>query len=232
MKYLLALLITLTLFACNGKVPCETEKALYPECESTNGVWVEAEPCICDCGSEHTFVLGEGCVEDPPPTTTTTVTERQPEDYITLGRGERIIYDVDVESRSGIWLSIWSGVRDEEYVARYCPDIAEEVLNMSAEELVAMAAHGRVLIRQWENKWRNNLSTINWRCETDERYCPPDNPDLWRSNVLKKNWDPYLAELRLHRARAGLNRALAQEDPQAAHCSFDSIAGWCLCRNR
>jgi hypothetical protein len=187
-------------------------------------------------------VILVGCNGSPPPppppppttttSTTTTVPERQPEDYITLSRGARIIHDVDIESRSDIYLSIHSGVRDEEYAASYCGSIVKDVLGLSADELRAMATEGRALIVQWERKWRRNLSTINKRCETDERFCPPDNPKVWRSEVLKKNWTPYVERLRHHRAQANLNRVLAQLDPVREVCDYDALTGWCDCRNK
>jgi hypothetical protein len=164
----------------------------------------------------------------PPPTTTIIEPpppppERKPEDYITRSRGARIVRDVDVESRSDIYLSIWSGIRDEEYAAQHCASLVAGVLGLTPDQLIDMGNEGRDLLRAWESKWRGNLSTVNKRCETDEQFCG-------RTNVLKKNWDPYVERLRAHRTKANRNRALAQLDPQA-DCDFDSVEGWCRCRN-
>ena len=64
---------------------------------------------------------------------------------------------------------------------------------------------------------------MNKRCEDNERFCS-------RTEVRKEYWNPYEEELKKHRAWANLNRELAQADP-LANCEFDSVKGWCQCRN-
>ncbi len=211
--------------ACNGPPPppppppTTTTTSECPACDSC----CPGCPECLKCPDGYELIKEDLVWRCESTTTTTTTTERRPEDYITLSRGQRIIHDVDVESRSDIYLSIHSGVRDEEYAATYCTSIVEGVLGLSAEELFAMAEEGLDLINQWERKWRRNLSTVNKRCEEDERFCQ-------RSDVLKKNWAPYVEQrLRTHRAAANRNRELAKRDP-LAECDFDSVAGWCQCR--
>lgn len=170
------------------------------------------------------------------PTTTTTTVERKPEDYIALARGERIIHDVEVESRSEIWLDIWHGIRHEEYAATHCYGIVEGVLGRTPEELVAMAYEGRKLIDEWNRHWKENLSTVNRRCENEFASfllfeIPMANGFCDRSNVLKENWAPYLERLKAHRLAANQNQARAVADAVPG-CPFDNVMGWCQCREK
>ena len=126
MKYLLAFLTIIPILACNDPTPCPP----CPEC-GENEVFV----CVCEEGYERD--AAGNCVE---------ITGPQPEDYIHLSRAENIIYDVEVESRSEIWLSIWSGVRDEEYAATNCGTAVAGVFNMNSDELIEKAAKGKDLI--------------------------------------------------------------------------------------
>lgn len=205
MKYLLIILLTIPFLACNS-TPCPPCPPC-PECPEN-----EVSICVCKSGFERD--ASGNCVE---------ITSPQPEDYIALDRAENIIHNVEVESRSEIYLSIWSGVRDEEYAATNCGTAVAGVFNMNSNQLFEMAAAGRDLIDQWENRWKGNLSAVNRRCEENERFCS-------RTNVRKEYWNPYEDQLKAHRAQANLNRENAQKDPLAA-CNFDSVAGWCQCRN-
>lgn len=237
MRHFFIILALLLMVGCNGEPPppppgCQNARETWPECEGTGGEWVllRGRLCDCDCPDDGVFIEDKGCEvapPPPPPTTTTVEPERKPEEYITLDRGVRIIHDVQVESRSKIWLSSWSGIVDERSAANKCPDLVEEVLGLTPAELHLMADEGQALLDRWNRKWRINLSTLNKRADEYEAF----RKEPLRSNVLKTNWDPYLARLKAHRKQANLNRTNGRNDPEAK-CAFDSIQGWCGCRNR
>lgn len=213
-RFLIFLALMIISLACQPAPPCDSCCPVCPECDSC------CPECL-ECPPDYTLIKEalEWRCELPLP-------DRVPEDYITLSRGEDIIHNVDEESRSDIHLSIDSGVRDEEYAAFYCGSKVEAVFKMSASDMRAMVAEGRTLIDKWERRFRNNLKTLNWRAKEDIRF----RKDPLRSNVYEKNWDPYVERLKSHRKQANLNRQLAKLDPRA-NCNFDSVKGWCQCRN-
>jgi len=221
-KLILTLAFCFAMFGCTTPIEC-------PDCEACPPV-IPCDGCCVEC--PDTLVCPEGytlakgdlawaCIEDeiePPPHPPI-----EPAAYISTIRAQRIIYNVEVESRSDIYLDIWSSVRDNNVVANNCADICEDVLFMSANELKALGREGEVLINQWTRRWKPNLDSVNADCEIDSRYCG-------KSNVRKDFWTPYLEQLRERRALTNLNRGLVYKDP-LANCSFDTIAGWCSCRN-
>jgi hypothetical protein len=139
--------------------------------------------------------------------------------YYTLSVAEDIINDVQVDSRSDVYVGIWVSVRNFNYAATHCPDGIMSAFGMTPREMLDFAAEGNDLLMQWRNHWLPHFQEEH-----------PDYPG--RCRVRKQYWRPFADRLRKHRAEVGRLTALAQASPERELCAFDNVAGWCVCRQR
>lgn len=249
----------LVLSRCNGvepppePQPCDEAREMWPECEATGGKWVEypqravdpAHTCDCDCGPDAVFMEDRGCVPDEPPptttvppTTTTTIPEPPPgpppSDYVHIKRTPHIVEELEIQ----LQFATWAGWRDPEYVADHCAwgcaDGADPLFDVTASEMAAFAETGRHLVVEGRDL-QDDLPIENRRCDPNNpKYDPrflDENGKCTRSNVRKVRMTDYRTRLDGHMAIAVDMRDVAQGDPIRQTCAYDSIKGWCTCRN-
>jgi hypothetical protein len=152
------------------------------------------------------------------------VTEADPKDYVSLSNADNIINEVEVDSRTDIYLGYWTSMKNIQNCATKCGGpMTEAVLGMTKDELHVLAAKGESLINQWERKFKKNLTTENRRvAEGDTRF-------EGKSNLKKANWRAFKEGIREHNETIRSLNQLALADT-AANCNFDNIQGWCGCR--
>ena len=215
-----------------------------------------AESCDCDCGEGKAFVADEGCVDIPPPppcdgkicVDDCTLNEEtcececpQPppdkvaQDYLPLSRVG--VCDEDCDNATKLCREVcvgrcpWECWRDPEYASVHCAGMIQETFGISNHDMAAFALEGQ----------RLHAQAGAFMLRLDEENEKFDG----RSVVLKKNWkkfwsddiDPETGEeygaFARHKSRAYEFRAMAQDDPNIASCEpFDSLRGWCTCRNQ
>jgi hypothetical protein len=167
----------------------------------------------------------------PPPPPTTTIPEPppmpQPKDYVNLLRVDRLVKEYhDFPVTHKCW-------RDPEYVAIYCPwacaDGSDPVFPLTAEEMLAFSEYGRALHDACIDI-AHDLPKVNRRCNPDH---PQHQPGFCgRSEVRKTREAALRADIEINIALAQELRFIAQQDPVRQICEYDSIKGFCYCRNK
>jgi hypothetical protein len=148
-----------------------------------------------------------------------------PQDYISLQRGESIINDVTVDSRSEIHVGIWGSVRNLQYAATHCADLIGPTFGITSGEMLALADEGQYLYDKFRNHWIKRLRTQN------KHY--PEYPEFEnQSDVRKDYWQPFENRLRNQRAASSELHNIALRDPLRQTCEYDNTQGWCVCKNR
>jgi len=188
-------------------------------------------------------------IVDPPDPTTTTTTEPpapsdpQPSDYYTLERaGTYVPGAVHCREHTGMVRTIcedlcpWACWRDPAYVVNNCPwscaDGSDPMFDLTELQMHRFASRGLDLNAAGDN-WMRKLPVVNRRCASDSRFCG-------RSEVRKADYPPgispaykqWRSAFEAHKTEAYRMRDTAQADPISETCAYDSVAGWCQCRNK
>jgi hypothetical protein len=153
----------------------------------------------------------------------------------------------------------WACWRDPEYVAMYCgwgcADGSDPMFPLNQAEMEEFAETGLALNQEGE-RWMQRLPKVNRRCNEDH---PEHDPAFCgRSGVRKNDYVESVIEFvdrggneqtrtvpgrkppfkiwrekfTAHSDKANVFRDLAQADPVRSVCAYDSIKGWCQCRNK
>jgi len=208
MKHLVLFLMLAFLGACKN----------CPECPPPE----ECPPCPdtleCPVGWDlQKSELKWECVEPAPPPG-----DAQPADYVNLDRVPSIVHNLEIE----LAYMIWQAHRDPLYVVGYCPWVFEEQPTFFPFTLAEMEA--------WANSYPklqseaaymvSNLPVVNKRCEEGNAFCG-------RSNVRKERLNEFMNKWESAKFISNDLRVIAGTDPILATCPYDSIIGWCECRN-
>jgi hypothetical protein len=173
----------------------------------------------------------------PPPTSTIPIPPPpppgpEPKDYINLQRVDNLVKQYSEFSIT------WQCWRDPEYVARFCAWAcaggSDPIFPLTANEMLEFAMDGMTL-----NSKRNDFiedlvmddgtPRVNRRCNPDHAQHRPEF--CGRSEVRKTREAQLGAEIEIQIALAEELRAMAQQDPIREACPYDSIKGFCECRN-
>ncbi len=176
----------------------------------------------------------------PPPPPTTTIEPPppppppEPKDYISISRVPRLVK----EYRE--FPITWECWRDPEYVATYCPwgcaGGKDPMFPLDAAEMLEYAMMGMALdaarIRFIDKLLMDDGITPepNRRCNPAHRQHRPEF--CGRTNVRKVYASQLRAEIAVNLELAAELRKMAQQDPVRQICGYDSIKGWCQCRNK
>lgn len=232
MKRLALTLTFLVIFACVEPPPPCGEN----EFRDADGV------CQCLDGYERD---AEGvCVEIPPPPPPSP----SPEDYYMLSHAGTYVEDaVNCKEHSGMVMDVcqslcpWACWRDPEHVAIHCPwgclDGSDPLFDLTADEMLRFSQVAQEL-HDAGKRWMRRLPRVNRRADPSH---PEYDPRFEKRSDVRKTVYPdgRVPEFKLwqeahaaHRSQAYAFRYAAQSDPIREICAYDSIRGWCECRNK
>ena len=200
----------LGLVSCNDCPECPPVEEC-PECPET-----------LDCPVGFYLVQEElkwECIEDsePPP-------GMQPSDYISLRRVPDIVNNLTNELQY-LWFQAHV---DPLHVVTHCSWIFTEepdffFMSRSQMENWALIYLG---VKTEAEYMQANLPIVNTRCDTlGGEWCE-------KSKVRKSRYEPFNTTWSEYKRDAQALRLQAITDPILNTCEYDSIKGWCTCRNK
>lgn len=224
-RYLLAAALVVFMVGCTPDCPECPECPEPMECDSCCVECPECPSCpecpeILECPANYTLVKSElqwECV--PPPV------GPQPGDYVALEDVPAILRKLaDSRPNIGYFACAFANWRDPAYVAVHCSWACGEIFDYSPAEMVVFSMEGQLLVEEMQSLVAD-LPKANRRCANgNEDFCSV-------SKVRKARLEAYKAAVRPHNFKASEWRDIAQRDPIRATCAYDSIRGWCECRN-
>jgi hypothetical protein len=183
-----------------------SQQGTCPEGYESLGVTYDCNPC---------------CTEPAP------VMDADPKDYITLGKGARLINDVEADSRTDLYHGIWTNYRNPRDAALRCGSLIQPTFGISASQLLDLANDGLDNLTKWNDRpkppWREKLQRENRRAA--------EHPEFeGYTGVRKEYWQPFEDKLRAQKTEIDRLTAIAQGLPLRQICAYDNLAGWCGCK--